>query len=74
MQRCVEPAAEAISGFCFSGFTLKKGLASCPLWLVWVCFGFWLIYPQARRSYYLFFSYLFFNYMSVFPFHRRVEC
>ena len=46
VQCCVEPAAEAISGFCFPGFTLKKGLASCPLWLVWVCFGFWLIYSQ----------------------------
>ena len=55
---------EVISGFFFPGFTLKKGVG----------FGFWLIYPQARRSYYLFFSYLFFNYMSVFPFHRRVEC
>ena len=33
-------------GFCFPGFTLKKGRASCRLGLVWVGFGFWLIYSQ----------------------------
>ena len=34
--------------------------------------GFWLVdYPQTRRAYYLFSYYLFFNYMSVFPFHPR---
>ena len=30
----------------FSRFRSQKGLASRLLWLVWVRFGFWLIYSQ----------------------------
>ena len=35
-------------------------------------FLFRLIYPQASRAYYLFSYYLFFNYMSVKVFQRRI--
>ena len=56
------------------GFAFCGGDVSPPPPLPVVSLFFSASYPQARRSYYLFFSYLFFNYMSVFPFHRRVEC
>ena len=46
-------------GFFFSGFTLKKGKASCRLGLVWVGFGVLVNFiHRASRYYYLLFNYL----------------
>ena len=63
--------------FVFSSLPIRKvlvlpfaGGASPPLQVVSLLFS--ASYPQDRRSYYLFFDYLFFNYLSVVVNRRRI--